>query len=60
MGRASAHVKRIIRSLPLGTDWETARRELKRCLTVEKSRAHSEFKLAQIKQKPNENLEYLS
>ena len=56
MGRASAHVKCILRSLPLDTDWETARRELKRCLTEEKSRAHSAFKLAQIKQKPNENL----
>ena len=56
MGRASAHVKCIIRSLPLDTDWETARRKLKRCLTEEKSRAHSAFKLAQIKQKPDENL----
>ena len=56
MGRASAHVKCLIRSLPLDTDWETARRELKRCLTEEKSRAHSAFKLAQIKQKPNESL----
>ena len=56
MGRASAHVKCIIKSLPLDMDWETARRELKRCLTEEKSRAHSAFKLAQIKQKPNENL----
>ena len=56
MGRASAQVKRIIRSLPLDIDWEIARRELKRCLTEEKSRAHSAFKLAQIKQKPNENL----
>ena len=37
-------------------DWEIARRELKRCLTEEKSRAHSAFKSAQIKQKPNENL----
>ena len=37
-------------------EWEIARRELKRCLTEEKSRAHSAFKLAQIKQKPNENL----
>ena len=36
--------------------WEIAQRELKRCLTEEKSRAHSAFKLAQIKQKPNENL----
>ena len=35
---------------------EIAQRELKRCLTEEKSRAHSAFKLAQIKQKPNENL----
>ena len=56
MGRASAKVKRIIRSLPMDTEWELARRELKRCLTEEKSRAHSAFKLAQIKQKPNENL----
>ena len=37
-------------------EWEIARRELTRCLTEEKSRAHSAFKLAQIKQKPNENL----
>ena len=56
MGRASAQLKRIIRSLPLDIDWEIARRELKRCLTEEKSWAHSAFKLAQIKQKPNENL----
>ena len=56
MGQASAQVKRIIRSLPMDIDWEIAQRELKRCLTEEKSRAHSAFKLAQIKQKPNENL----
>ena len=56
MGRASAQVKRIIRSLPVDIEWGIARRELKRCLTQEKSRAHSAFKLAQIKQKPNENL----
>ena len=37
-------------------EWEIAQRELKRCLTEEKSRAHSAFKLAQIKQKPNKNL----
>ena len=37
-------------------EWEIAQRELKRCLTEEKSRAHSAFKLAQIKQKPNEDL----
>ena len=60
MGRASAHVKHLIRSLPLDTDWETARRELKRCLTEEKSRPHSAFKLAKIKQKPNVNLRILS
>ena len=41
MGQASAQVKRIIRSLPMDIDWEIARRELKRCLTEEKSRAHS-------------------
>ena len=56
MGRASAQVKGIIRSIPLDIEWEVAQRELKRCLTEEKSRAHSAFKLAQIKQKPNENL----
>ena len=56
MGRASAQVKQIIRSLPIDIEWEIAQRELKRCLTEEKSRAHSAFKLAQIKQKPNENL----
>ena len=56
MGRASAQVKRIIRSLPMDIEWEIAQRELKRCLTEEKSRAHSAFKLAQIKKKPNENL----
>ena len=46
MGRASAQVKRIIRSLPMDIEWEIAQRELKRCLTEEKSRAHSAFKLA--------------
>ena len=56
MGWASVQVKHIIRSIPLNIEWEVARRELKRCLTEEKSRAHSAFKLAQIKQRPNENL----
>ena len=56
MGQASAQVKCIIRSIPLDIEWEVACRELKRCLTEEKSRAHLAFKLAQIKQKPNENL----
>ena len=56
MGRASVQVKCIIRSIPVDIEWEVACRELKRCLTQEKSRAHSAFKLAQIKQKPNENL----
>ena len=56
MGRASAQVKQIIRSLPVDIEWEIAQRVLKRCLTEENSRAHSAFKLAQIKQKPNENL----
>ena len=56
MGWASAQVKHIIRSIPLDIEWEVAQRELKRCLTEEKSRADSAFKLAQIKQKPNENL----
>ena len=52
MGRASAQVKHIIRSIPVHIEWEVAHRELKRCLTEEKSRAHSAFKLAQIKQSP--------
>ena len=56
MGQASAQVKCIIRSIPLDIDWEVVRRKLKRCLMEEKSRAHLAFKLAQIKQKPNENL----
>ena len=56
MGRASTQVKWIIRSLPVDIEWEIAQRELKRCLTEEKSRAHSAFKPAQIKQKPDENL----
>ena len=56
MGWASAQVKCIIRSIPLDIKWEVAQRELKRCLTEEKSMAHLTFKLAQIKQKPNENL----
>ena len=46
MGPASAQVKQIIRSLPVDIAWEIAQRELKRCLTEEKSRAHSAFKLA--------------
>ena len=58
MGRASVQVKCIIRSIPVDIEWEVAHRELKRCLTEEKSRAHSAFKLAQIKQKPNKNLEF--
>ena len=53
---ASAQVKHIIRSTPLDIEWEVACRELKMCLTEEKSRVHSAFKLAQIKQKPNEDL----
>ena len=36
MGRASAQVKRIIRSIPVNIEWEVACRELKRCLTEEK------------------------
>ena len=52
MGRASAQVKHIIRSIHLDIEWEVACRELKRCLTEEKSRAHSAFKLSQIKQTP--------
>ena len=52
MGQASTQVKHVIRSIPLDIEWKLACRELKRCLTEEKSGAHSAFKLAQIKQKP--------
>ena len=37
MGWASAQVRHIIRSIPLDIEWEVACRELKRCLTEEKS-----------------------
>ena len=55
MGSASAQDKCIM-SIPLDIEWEVARRKLKKCLMEEKPRAHLAFKLAQIKQKPNENL----
>ena len=45
MRRASAQVKHIIRSIPIDIEWEVACRELNWCLTEEKSRAHSAFKL---------------
>ena len=44
MGWTSAQVKHIIRSIPLDIEWEVAQRELKKCLTEEKLRAHSAFK----------------
>ena len=45
MGRSSAAVKKIIRSIDLNLRWSLAQQELKRCVSDEKSIAHSAFKL---------------
>ena len=56
MGRSSAAVKKIIRSIDLNLRWSLAQQELKRCISDEKSIAHSAFKLNTLVQKPNENV----
>ena len=56
MGRSSAAVKKIIRSIDPNLRWSLARQELKRCVSDEKSIAHSAFKLNTLVQKPNENV----
>ena len=56
MGRSSAAVKKIIRSIDPNLRWSLARQELKRCISDEKSIAHSAFKLNTLVQKPNENV----
>ena len=56
MGRLSAAVKKIIRSIDLNLRWPLAQQELKRCISDEKSIVHSAFKLNTLVQKPNENV----
>ena len=56
MGRSSAAVKKIIRSIDPNLKWSLAQQELKRCVSDEKSIAHSAFKLNTLVQKPNENV----
>ena len=56
MGRSSAAVKKIIRSIYPNLRWSLAQQELKRCITDEKSIVHSAFKLNTLVQKPNENV----
>ena len=56
IGRSSAAVKKIIRSIDPNLRWSLAQQELKRCISDEKSIAHSAFKLNTLVQKPNENV----
>ena len=56
MGRSSTTVKKIIRSIDPDLRWSLAHQELKRCVSDEKSIAHSAFKLHTLVQKPNENV----
>ena len=56
MGRSSTAVKKIIRSIDPNLRWSLAHQELKRCVSDEKSIAHSTFKLNTLVQKPNENV----
>ena len=56
MGRSSAAVKKIIRSIDPNLRWFLAQQELKRCISDEKSIVHSVFKLNTLVQKPNENV----
>ena len=57
MGRLSAAVKKIIRSIEPNLRWSLAHQELKRCISDEKSMAHSAFKLNTLVQKLNENVQ---
>ena len=56
MGRSSAAVKKIIRSIDPNLRWSLAQQELKRCISDGKSIAHSAFILNTLLQKPNENV----
>ena len=46
----------IIRSTDPNLRWSLAQQELKRCISDEKSIAHSAFKLNTLVQEPNENV----
>ena len=59
MGRSSAAVKKIIRSIDPNLRWSLAQQELKRCISDEKSIVHSAFKLNTLVQKPNENVSHV-
>ena len=57
MGKSSAAVRKIIRSIDPNLRWSLACQELKRCVSDEKSMVHSAFKLNTLVQKPNENIQ---
>ena len=57
MGRLSAAVKKIIRSIDPNLRWSLACQELKRCVSDEKSMAYSAFKLNTLVQNPNKNVQ---
>ena len=57
VGRLSAAIKKIIRSIDPNLRWSLAHQELKRCVSDEKSIVHSVFKLNTLVQKPNENIQ---
>ena len=56
MGSSSAAVKKIIRSIDPNLRLSLAHQELKRCVSDEKSIAHSAYKLNTLVQKPNEKI----
>ena len=56
MGRLSAAVKKIVRSINPNLRWSLAHQELKRCVSGEKSMVHSAYQLNTLVQKPNENV----
>ena len=57
MGRSSAAVKKIIRSIDPNLRWSLAHQELKRCISDEKSMVYSAFKLNTLVQKLNANVQ---
>ena len=57
MGRLSAAIKKIIRSIDPNLSWSLAHQELKRCISDKKLMVHSAFKLNTVVQKLNENVQ---
>ena len=57
MGRSSAAIKKIIRSINPNLRWSLAHQELKGCISDKKSIVHSVFKLNTLVQNPNENIQ---